>query len=982
MQSFLGEYLIPRYVGHFAIIASFCAACLATYAFVRATQTSKIATQQTLWQRIGVWSFSVHGVSVITVIICIFYVMMTKRFEYFYAHSHTDKDLPWYYVFAAFWEGQEGSFLLWMFWHVMLGGFLIYYLSKFDRKNAANNADNFKWLPPVVAVLSCIQIFLTSMILGVHMGWGEHIIKWGSNPILLLREANEMPFIKDGYVEKLAQSARGLNPLLQNYWMTIHPPTLFLGFASTSIPFCFAVAALWQKKYTQWLPLVQPFAFFSAAILGTGILMGGAWAYEALSFNGYWAWDAVENMSLVPWLVMVAGIHTHLIARVTGNSLRSTFVFYLLSFSLVLYSTFLTRSGILGETSVHAFTELGLENQLILFQVFFLVVAVYLFAKNYKSIPTNERDESVASKEFWMLIGALILVLSAVLMTFTTSIPVFAKVQSFAGSTFGFKTKPITSPIDPLAHYNKTQLWIAVSMGLITGFTQSLRFKEFNFANHSKKYLLNLAILGGISFLLAILVATVFASQYSTRDVTGTFENLKGFFVMPWQYALMLYAGVFTCVCNIDFIISRARTGLKTTGSAFSHLGFGILVVGILISGINKNWISNNRFAMEGIAGFTDEQFNKNILLIKGAPMFMSGYQVEYQSDTAYGSHRDYTLVFRKKSPDLKTTLDSFVTHPYVLYDKKTGKLASTNPDTRHKLGYDIFTYIPALPPSEQNPELAKREEDSLKYTNYSLKLDDSLRISAKINDTTTQKYVITLDSLSFKPKHPKYVAQENDIAVSAHLKFHNAQGKSFEAEPLVLVRGGFVYQLPATVNNLSVRVKLEPNIFDALMKTEQNKQIKELAFSENETQVLEDGARATFVGINAQPNLPESEKQAGDIAFSAIVKIEKNNQTSIVQPVYIIRDNQPFSIPADITASGLSLTITKVDPKNKKIILGINNARKGFVVPINIAENAPRTDYIVLEATVNPGINLVWSGCLLMLSGFVMMLFLRIRKH
>ncbi len=980
MQSFLGENLFPRYIGHFAIIASFCAACLATYAFVRATQTLKDSQTQSLWQRIGVWSFSLHGMSVITIISCIFYVMMTKRFEYFYAHSHTDKDLPWYYVFAAFWEGQEGSFLLWMFWHVMLGAFLIFYLSKIDKRNITSS-ENFKWMPAVLSVLACIQIFLTSMILGVQVGWGDHIIKWGSNPILLLREANEMPFIKDGYVEKLAQSARGLNPLLQNYWMTIHPPTLFLGFASTSIPFCFAIAALWQKKYTQWLPLVQPFSLFSAAILGLGVLMGGAWAYEALSFNGYWAWDAVENMSLVPWLVMVAGIHTHLVARTTGNSLRSTFVFYLLSFSLVLYSTFLTRSGILGETSVHAFTELGLENQLILFQVFFLALAIYLFARNYKAIPSNKKEETIASKEFWMLIGALILVLSAVLMTFTTSIPVFSKVQSFLGSTFGYKTKALTSPIDPLGHYNKTQLWIAVSMGIISGFSQTLRFKEFNFANHRNKYLIHIAILGGISFLFSILTATVFASQYSKHEISGVFESLKGLFLMPWQYALMLFAGVFTIVCNIDFIVSRARTGLKTTGSAFSHLGFGILVVGILISGINKNWISTNRFAMEGIAGFSDEQFNKNILLIKGAPMFMSGYQVEYQSDTAYGSHRDYTLVFRKKSPDLKTTLDSFVTHPYVLYDKKTGKLASTNPDTRHKVGYDIFTYIPALPPSEQNPEMAKREEDSLKYNIFSLKLDDTLRITGKLTDTSTQKYLVTLDSLSFKPKHPKYVPEVNDIVVSAHLKFKNAQGKTFDAEPLVLVRGGFVYQLPATVNNLGVRVKLEPTIFDALIKTEQQKQIKELAFSENQTQVLEDGARATFVGINAQPNIPESEKQAGDIAFSAIIKVEKNNQTSIVQPVYIIRENQPFSIPADIASAGLSLTIAKVDPQNKKIIIGINNAKKNFNVPINIAENAPRTDYIVLEATVNPGINLVWSGCLLMLSGFVMMLVLRLRR-
>ncbi|MDV7399460.1 cytochrome c biogenesis protein CcsA, partial [Arthrospira platensis SPKY1] len=96
----------------------------------------------------------------------------------------------------------------------------------------------------------------------------------------------------------------GLNPLLQNYWMTIHPPTLFLGFASTAIPFAYAIAGLWTKEHQAWLKPALPWALFSGAILGTGILMGGAWAYEALSFGGYWAWDPVENMSLVPWLIL------------------------------------------------------------------------------------------------------------------------------------------------------------------------------------------------------------------------------------------------------------------------------------------------------------------------------------------------------------------------------------------------------------------------------------------------------------------------------------------------------------------------------------------------------------------------------------------------------------------------------------------------------------------------------------------------------
>ena len=114
--------------------------------------------------------------------------------------------------------------------------------------------------------------------------------------------------------------ATGLNQLLQNYWMVIHPPILFLGFASTIVPFAYAVAGLWKKDYSSWTKQVMPWALFSAAILGLGIMMGARWAYESLNFGGYWAWDPVENASMVPWLVLVAGIHTMLIYNSTGHS--------------------------------------------------------------------------------------------------------------------------------------------------------------------------------------------------------------------------------------------------------------------------------------------------------------------------------------------------------------------------------------------------------------------------------------------------------------------------------------------------------------------------------------------------------------------------------------------------------------------------------------------------------------------------------------
>jgi cytochrome c-type biogenesis protein CcmF len=136
-------------------------------------------------------------------------------------------------------------------------------------------------------------------------------LKAGSNPFMLLRNSGVLDnapvfydmngAMRQDYLS-LIKDGNDLNPLLQNYWMVIHPPVLFLGFASTVIPFAFAIGGLWTKRFTEWTKAALPWALFSAAVLGLGIMMGAAWAYESLNFGGYWAWDPVENASLVPWL--------------------------------------------------------------------------------------------------------------------------------------------------------------------------------------------------------------------------------------------------------------------------------------------------------------------------------------------------------------------------------------------------------------------------------------------------------------------------------------------------------------------------------------------------------------------------------------------------------------------------------------------------------------------------------------------------------
>ncbi len=362
-----GEHLFWGNLGHFAVVLAFASALLATFSYYKSSNDED--PDRISWFKTARMAWWVHTVSVVMIVVALFAIIYNHYFEYYYAWRHSSRELPVEFMISCFWEGQEGSFLLWLFWHVVLGSIL--------KTNVS------KWTPRVLTVISLCQVVLSSMLLGLEF-FGKKI---GSSPFELLRLSKDMGnapiFSQADYLVKIyAKDGNGLNPLLQNYWMVIHPPVLFLGFASTIVPFAFAIAGLWKKQFSEWIKPALPWALFSLGIFGTGIMMGGMWAYEALSFGGYWAWDPVENASLIPWLILVAGMHTMLIHKSTGFSLKSTFILVTGSFLLVLYATFLTRSGILGNSSVHSFTDLGLSGQLLIFLVMFIGITWFLIIKN------------------------------------------------------------------------------------------------------------------------------------------------------------------------------------------------------------------------------------------------------------------------------------------------------------------------------------------------------------------------------------------------------------------------------------------------------------------------------------------------------------------------------------------------------------------------------------------------------------------------
>ena len=318
--------------------------------------------------------------------------IQTHQFQWQYVFNYSSTDLSTYYLTSTFWAGQEGTFLLWLLFGSVYGFILI-------RSREKNE-------PIIMVFMLLVQAFITMILIKKN----PFTYIWDLNPLRF--ETGMIPI--DG---------NGLNPLLQDPWMVIHPPVLFIGYSSTMILFAFSMAALITKKYDEWIKGVFPYSLFVSLSLGTGIIMGGYWAYTTLGWGGYWAWDPVENSSLIPWLTSLALLHGLIIQRKQGGLKRTNIFIAWFTFILVLYGSFLTRSGILADFSVHSFSQTVINNYLVGFVVFFFAIALFLFLfKNPKSKSTAFNTELVTRENF-MFFGILTILISAIFTFFGTSAP-------------------------------------------------------------------------------------------------------------------------------------------------------------------------------------------------------------------------------------------------------------------------------------------------------------------------------------------------------------------------------------------------------------------------------------------------------------------------------------------------------------------------------------------------------------------------------
>ncbi|HXV75221.1 MAG TPA: cytochrome c-type biogenesis CcmF C-terminal domain-containing protein, partial [Candidatus Polarisedimenticolaceae bacterium] len=407
------------------------------------------------------------------------------RLDYVYHYSNTAQALP--YKIGALWGGQAGSLLLWVLILAVMASIMV----------LTNRRKNRGLMPWAVAVVGGTITFFMILLNFIEPVFATSAMR------------------ADGV---------GLNPQLKNYWMMIHPPSLYLGYVGFTIPFAFAVGALVSRRTGDiWFRTTRRWTLFSWFFLGIGILLGSYWAYIELGWGGYWAWDPVENASLMPWLTGTAFLHSVMIQEKKGMLKIWNVLLIILTFSLSIFGTFLTRSGIIS--SVHAFatSDIVLPFGIFLVLVFFAPLIVLLFRLEH--LKTENRFEAVLSRESSFLFNNMILVGIALTVLLLTTFPMLSELVTSRKVTMG-------PPI-----FNMVNIPWALALLTLTGIGPLIAWRRASAQNLKRNFVL--PVLVGVWVLIAVSIFALPAYVDALRgigraigrvDVAGVFAELKAFY--------------------------------------------------------------------------------------------------------------------------------------------------------------------------------------------------------------------------------------------------------------------------------------------------------------------------------------------------------------------------------------------------------------------------------------------------------------------
>ena len=580
-------------IGRLALIVAFA---IATYAAVASVAGAHLNLPHLrMSARRG--ALAVFGLATIASI-ALLYAILSHDFQVSYVYEYSSSDMSIPYLVSSFWAGNAGSLLLWAWMLTMFGAIVVYQTRKQNRELA----------PYVVSVVMIVTAFFLAMVVFV------------SDPFH--RMAGVPP---EGY---------GLNPLLENPGMIFHPTTLYIGYVGLTIPFAFAVAALITGRLnSQWIRSTRRWTLFAWLFLGLGNLLGAQWAYVELGWGGYWAWDPIENASFMPWLVATAYLHSVMIQQRRGMLKVWNLSLIGLAFVLVIFGTFLTRSGVLS--SVHAFGESTLGSYFLAFIIVTIVAFAGLLIYRLPRLKSENRLDSFISRESSFLLNNLLLVGIAFAVFFGTVFPLISEwvrgVKVTVGPPF---FNQVTGPIF---------LALIVLMGIcpLIGWRRASRDNLIR------------------NFLSPFIVTVVGGGVLLLAGIRDTFVVLT--------FSLCLFV-----VCTIVFEVvrgvrARHRTSSQNYAAALASLvwrnkpryGGYIVHIGVILIAI-------------GIVASSTYKVEESASLARGESMHIDGYTLTYENMAYY-----------------PTASKEVITATLSVYDDSGRKLATMTPAKTFHENYD-----------------------------------------------------------------------------------------------------------------------------------------------------------------------------------------------------------------------------------------------------------------------------------------------------
>jgi len=466
--------------------------------------------------------------------------LLTGDFRLVYVASHTNRDMPALYKLAAWWGGQEGSLLFWS-WLLAAYSAVIVYTNR--RRHRA-------MLPYVVATLMFTQAFF--LILNAFM----------ASPFRLLAVGREVTSVADG---------RGLNPLLQYWAMAIHPPTLYLGYVGFAVPFAFAAGALiTREKSDSWLRSIRRWTLITWLFQSCGILLGAAWAYAVLGWGGYWAWDPVENASLLPWLTATAFLHSIMMQEKKGMMKVWNASLISITFWLCIFGTFLTRSGVVS--SVHSFAQSPIGRWFMGFLLILGAGMAYLILSRLDYLRSEARLESVVSRESSFLFNNLLFLACCFAVLWGTLFPVISEAVTGEKITVG-------TPF-----FNRLNVPIGLALLFLTGVGPLVAWRRTSTAGLKRNFLLPagaavILMIGlvalGVRHLYAVLCFGL--CLFVAWTIAGEF--VRGARVIRAQTGRSFAAALAELV----------RRNTRRYGGYIVHLGIVLMFIGFAGSAFNQD---------------------------------------------------------------------------------------------------------------------------------------------------------------------------------------------------------------------------------------------------------------------------------------------------------------------------------------------------------------------------------------------------------